>query len=339
MKFLRIVAYIVAGALVLWALLGLFARKNYHIERSIDISAPHAVVHEQVRYFKNFPKWSPWHNYDPTMKTTVEGTDGAPGAIYRWQGNDKVGTGWQEIKSVTPERVSMDVHFQEPWESTAPSYLALEQRGDSATHVTWAFDMHVAFPWNAFAMLTDVNAFVGKDYERGLENLKRISEEIARKRYNGFAVKQLTLPVRYYAGVRQTVPMAGITKYFATHLPKITAALGQANTPPAGPPSGLFWMWDESLQVTEMAAPIPVETERAFPGLSVFPLGGNAYSVDFQGPYEQAAAAHEALDQFMAERQLEIGTPVVEEYLTGPATEPDSTKWVTRVIYFAEPEQ
>ncbi|MBK7936140.1 MAG: SRPBCC family protein [Lewinellaceae bacterium] len=162
MKALKFLLYAVLGLLALWLLLGLFARKEYHIERSTEIDAPITVVHEQISFFKNFKHWSPWNVYDPNMKTSVEGTDGQPGAIYHWTGNDKVGTGQQTLKAVTPNRVDMDVTFSD-W-GTSPVYFTLEEKGKK-TNVTWAMEMHVPFPWNAFAMLTDVNAFVGKDYE------------------------------------------------------------------------------------------------------------------------------------------------------------------------------
>ncbi len=164
MKALKILLYVVLGLLALWALLGLFARKNYHIERSTEIDAPIELVHEQVSFFKNFKHWSPWHVYDPNMQTNIEGTDGTPGAVYTWSGNDKVGKGNQVLRVVTPTRVELDVSYND-W-GPSPVFFQLEPKGQK-TNITWAMDMHVPFPWNAFAMLTDVNAFVGKDYESG----------------------------------------------------------------------------------------------------------------------------------------------------------------------------
>jgi effector-binding domain-containing protein len=320
---------------VLWAVLGLFARKNYHIERSLTIQAPHSVVYEHVRYFRNFPKWSPWHNYDPGMKTSIEGTDGEPGAVYRWSGNDKVGKGWQEVKSVTPERIDYDVHFQQWREAVSPTYLLLKPLGDTATEVTWAMDMHVPFPMNAFAMLTDVNAFVGEDYERGLENLRRIAQGVANKKYRGYRVREVTMPQRYYVGLRQNVAMGGVPKFYAANLPKIMTALTKQNVAAAGAPAGLFWMWNDSTQTTDMAAVVPVAEQTDVPGYTTFAVGGaKAFVIDYYGPYEKSGDAHFAMDEFLAARKFKAGQPVIEEYVTDPMQEPDSTKWLTRVIYF-----
>ncbi|MBK8192876.1 MAG: SRPBCC family protein [Lewinellaceae bacterium] len=191
MKALKFLLYAVLGLLALWMLLGLFARKNYHIERSTEIDAPIELVHEQVSFFKNFKHWSPWHVYDPNIQTNIEGTDGSPGAIYTWSGNDKVGKGNQVLKSVTPTRVDLDVSYNS-W-GASPAFFQLEEKGKK-TNITWAMDMHVPFPWNAFAMLTDVNAFVGKDFENGLVNLKKVCEDIAHKIYRGHEVFEADLP-------------------------------------------------------------------------------------------------------------------------------------------------
>ena len=53
MKILKIILYIIGGLLALWMLLGLFAKKEYRIERSIEIDAPRDTVLRQVRFFKN----------------------------------------------------------------------------------------------------------------------------------------------------------------------------------------------------------------------------------------------------------------------------------------------
>jgi len=40
------------------------------------------------------------------------------------------------------------------------------------------------------------------------------------------------------------------------------------------------------------------------------------------------------MDAYIKANNLEHHTNVVEEYITDPGMEPDSTKWLTRIIYF-----
>ncbi len=337
MKALKILLIVVGSLLALWALLGAFAKNTYHVERNLEIDAPRDIVHEQLRNFKNLKNWSPWHVYDPNMKTDISGTDGEPGAVYSWSGNDEVGTGTQTLKSVSPDRIDIDVKIQD-WGTTWPAYFAIQEKGKK-TEVTWGMDMQVPFPWNAFAMLTDVNAFVGKDFENGLLNLKKVCEQIAHPKYRGFEVGETELPARYYAAVRREVAFQDIPAFYGGNLPELMNWVTTQKLTPAGAPTGLYWTYDETAGKTDMAAAIPVmEQGKGKDSVQIVVLeAGRALVVDYYGPYEKTGEAHLALDDYMKEKKLQYRPPVIEEYITDPGSEPDTAKWLTKVIYFVAP--
>ncbi|MBX2891763.1 MAG: SRPBCC family protein [Saprospiraceae bacterium] len=332
MKALKFILYTILGLGGLWMLLGIFAKKEYRIERSTEIDAPRDIVYEQVRLFKNFKNWSPWHVYDPYLKTEIIGTDGEPGALYTWSGNKKVGTGSQKLKSASPERVELEVQFSE-W-GTSPAYFVLKDNG-STTHVTWTLDMHIPFPWNAFAMLTDVNAFVGRDFADGLKHLKSVCEQIAHPKFRGYVVVETELPTLHYVGVRSVLDTIDIHTYFASQFPALMDLTTEKKLTAAGMPSGLFWQWGEQ---TDVAAAIPVEENAKLDSVETFSLGGKALMVDYFGPHFQTMEAHLAIDDYMNAKKLQSRLPVVEEYVTDPMEEPDTTLWLTRIIYFVEPK-
>ncbi|HMR44901.1 MAG TPA: GyrI-like domain-containing protein, partial [Saprospiraceae bacterium] len=58
--------------------------------------------------------------------------------------------------------------------------------------------------------------------------------------------------------------------------------------------------------------------------------------INYQGGYNGLGEAHYAMDDYIKEKGYKISSPVVEEYVTDPGNEPDSTKWVTKVMYFVE---
>lgn len=339
MKALKVLLYIVLGLAAAVIALGLFAKTEYHIERSMEINAPRDVVYEQVRFFKNFPKWSPWQSLDPKMSTSITGTDGEVGAVYTWSGNDEVGSGKQTIKALSPDQMDIEVVFSKPWESVSPSFIKMEDKG-TKTRATWGFDMHIGFPWNAFAMFTNLDTGVGKDYERGLANLKRICEEIAHKKYKGYEIIETEIPVKYYVGARKVVPFAEIPGFFMTTFPVAMSAVQEQGLPQAGAPSGLFWNYDEAAGTTDMAAAVPTSVEKKMGnGVGVFTVGGGrALVIDYYGVYDSTGKAHYAMDDYMTEKKLRSIPPVIEEYVTDPGSEPDTTKWLTKVIYFVEPK-
>lgn len=333
MKALKILLYIVLGLGGLWMLLGIFARKDYRIERSAEINAPREVVFEQVHLFKNFKNWSPWHVYDLNMKSEITGTDGEPGARYNWAGNEKIGTGYLLLKTVTSTRIESDVDWG--W-GASPTFFTLEEIAGKKTRVQWVMDMHIAFPWNAFAMLTDVNAFVGKDFENGLANLKRVCEQIAHPKYRGYEVAEADLPLKNYLGIRNMVDTAGVATFYTENLSRIMEMITDKKLTPAGLPSGLFWTWGAE---TDMAAAVPIaENAVKLDSAQIFPLGGKALIVEYFGPFEKTVEAHLALDDYLLKKNLQSIPPVIEEYVTDPSTEPDTMKWLTKIIYFVGPK-
>ncbi len=335
MKILKYLLYTALGLAVLIALLGFFAKKTYHIERSIDIEAPRSMVFEAVSQFKNMEKWSPWTEFDPSMKKTYSGTDGTVGASFTWEGNEDVGSGTQTLQTISPDRIDYRLNISEPFKSDFPVSFLLSG-DDKITHVTWTLDPVLPFPINVWAMFTDVDEAMGKDYERGLGNLKKHIDAILHPKYRGFEIVETKRPLMFYLGKREVVDTADIQPYYATNIAKAMEALQKANLKPFGPPSGLYWTWDTT---TDMAAAIAIEKEQVFDSLQVFRIDSSqALVINYTGAYGGMAEAHGAMDDYMKKFNLENVPPVMEEYVTAPANEPDTTKWLTRVIYMVKPK-
>jgi effector-binding domain-containing protein len=79
---------------------------------------------------------------------------------------------------------------------------------------------------------------------------------------------------------------------------------------------------------------LPVESGLMLKGgFSETVEASKAAVIDYYGSYSGTGAAHEALSAYGMDHGLQFSVPVVEEYITDPNTEPDTTKWHTRVIY------
>ncbi len=337
MKALKIILYILIGLVALVFALGIFAKKTYHIERSIEIDAPKAMVYDQIRLFKNFHEWSPWSKLDPNMKLTYAGTDGQAGASYSWSGNDEVGEGKQTLKSATPDRLELQLDFVVPFESTVPVFFNISCN-DVKSKVTWGFDPKFPFPINVWAMFTDIDKAMGNDYERGLGFLKRRCEGMAHKKYNGYEVSELDFPETWFFSVRKEVPNADVHSYLAENLRK-TMLLAGEKAVPVGPPVGIFWNSNEEEGMTDLASAVPIQAEvKLGKEYSVFKLTQQkAIAINYNGDYAKTQEAHVAIAQYMAENKLKNVPPVLEIYFTDPASEPDTSKWQTRIVYIIEP--
>jgi len=177
MKALKIVGIILLVVVLALVAIGLVTPKSYDIKRDIVINASNEVVFNNVSHYAEFPKWSPWQELDPNMKTNLEGTDGTVGAKYSWEGNDKVGSGSMTITKLEPGKtVEHNLEFLKPFKSSSYTYVTVEP-ADGGQKVTWGMKGENGFVSRIFmTLMGGMDKMVGADYEKGLKKMKEISE-------------------------------------------------------------------------------------------------------------------------------------------------------------------
>jgi hypothetical protein len=174
---------LIAVAVLLVVLLIVVASRpaSYRVARSTNITAPPAVVYSQVVDFHRWDAWSPWAKLDPAMKATYSGPPSGPGSAYAWTGNDKVGEGKMLITGARPgQEVNIKLDVIKPFESSATTGFLFEPAA-GATKVTWSMSGENNFVGKAFSLFMDMDAAIGKDFEKGLLALKTVSEAEAKR--------------------------------------------------------------------------------------------------------------------------------------------------------------
>lgn len=177
MKFLKIAGIILSVIVGIAILIGLVAPKNYNIKRDAVIHAPADVIYKTVSHYSEFPKWNPWQELDPNMKTSLDGTDGTVGAKYSWIGNDEAGAGSMTITRLDEGKsVEQTLEFLKPFKSTATTYINIEPT-EGGQKVTWGMKGESAFVARIFmTLMGGMDKAVGPDYEKGLAKLKILCE-------------------------------------------------------------------------------------------------------------------------------------------------------------------
>jgi len=154
---------------------------SYRVTRSRTIGAPASVVYAQVADFHQWDKWSPWAKLDPAMKTTHTGPVAAPGSSYAWSGNDKVGEGKMTLVEAVPgQRLRITLEFLKPFAATSATEFGFAPR-QGGTETTWTMEGHNSFVAKAFSVFMDMDKMIGNDFEKGLAQLKAVSEAEAQK--------------------------------------------------------------------------------------------------------------------------------------------------------------
>jgi uncharacterized protein YndB with AHSA1/START domain len=149
---------------------------TYQIERSMTITAPSEIVFTNLEDFHRWPSWSPWEKLDPNMTRTFSGAPTGVGSQYAWAGNDKVGEGRMTILEARPNQlVAIRLEFLKPWKSTSSTHFTLASQTDE-TKVTWTMNGTNDWMAKAMGLVMNMDKMIGSDFERGLTNLKTLSE-------------------------------------------------------------------------------------------------------------------------------------------------------------------
>ena len=150
---------------------------TFTVQRSTTIKAPPERIFAVVNDFRRWPDWSPWEKLDPAMKRTLGGAESGKGATYAWEGNSKAGAGRMEIVESTPaSKVGMQLDFIKPFEGHNIAEFTLTPQGDS-TQVNWAMRGPTPFISKLMQVFVSLDTMIGKDFDEGLANLKRLTEK------------------------------------------------------------------------------------------------------------------------------------------------------------------
>lgn len=169
--------YLLIAAVVVFLGVAAIQPSEFHVSRSLEIATPASQIFPLVNNQQKWNDWSPWAKLDPNAKWSVEGPDAGVGSIAHWEGNMKVGAGSSTItESRKNEFVGFQLDFTKPMKSTSTASFTFKEEGDK-TLVTWSMDGKNNFIGKAMSLIFNCEKMVGGQFEKGLENLKTITEK------------------------------------------------------------------------------------------------------------------------------------------------------------------
>ncbi len=175
MRFLRRLVFLIFLILGFFFILSFFLPDKASLERSVVVDAPQQKVFNQVNELKNWEKWSPFSQADPTINIAYEGKTVGEGAKYSWK-SENSGAGYLQIKeSNPPHSLGTYVYFGEQGDGNG--FWRFEPVSNNQTKVTWGFNTEFGMnPFQKYFGLM-LDRMLGPSYETGLENLKKVSEQ------------------------------------------------------------------------------------------------------------------------------------------------------------------
>jgi len=177
LKTIAVVAVVLAIAIAIVLILAATKPDTFGVQRAAFVSAPPEKIFALINDFRQWGAWSPYEHKDPAMRRTYSGAVRGNGAIYAWEGDKNVGSGRMEIlEASAPSKIVIKLDFFTPFEAHNTAEFTMLPQGDD-TRLTWR--MHGPAPFMARIMhvFINIDKMVGKDFEAGLANLKRLAEK------------------------------------------------------------------------------------------------------------------------------------------------------------------
>jgi uncharacterized protein YndB with AHSA1/START domain len=176
-EIIAIVAVVLALAIAVVLILAARKPDIFRVQRATTVKAPPEKIFPLINDFHQWGTWSPYETKDPAMKRSYSGEARGKGAVYGWEGNKNVGSGRMEILDAqAPSRIVIKLDFFTPFEGHNTAEFTMLPQGDG-TNVTWLMHGPAPFMSKLMQVFINIDNMVGKDFEIGLANLKRLTEK------------------------------------------------------------------------------------------------------------------------------------------------------------------
>jgi len=176
-EIIAVIAIVLAVAIAVVLFLAATKPDSFSVERATSVTAPPDKIFPLIDDFHQWGSWSPYENKDPAMQRSYSGAASGKGAIYGWDGNSNIGSGRMEIlDSSAPAKIVIKLDFFKPFEAHNTAEFTMLPQGD-ATHVNWRMHGPASFISKLMQVFMNLDHMIGKDFEIGLANLKRLAEK------------------------------------------------------------------------------------------------------------------------------------------------------------------
>lgn len=171
-KIFLVLAVLILGFCIYAALLP----AEYVIAREIAIKASPEAIFTHINNSKKANNWMPWKDADPNLQMVVVGPEEGVGSGSKWDSSGSMGTGQAiVIESIPNQLVKTQITYTKPMEMSQMAEVSLTPNGET-TMVRWSVSGQNSFMGRLMCMFMNMDKMVGKEFEKGLNNLKGIVE-------------------------------------------------------------------------------------------------------------------------------------------------------------------
>jgi effector-binding domain-containing protein len=335
MKALKTLGVIILILIAVFLIVPLFLPHDVNISSEKTIHAKAKTVFEQVNNLKNWKRWSPFET-DTTMVDTFEGPESGVGAKRTWKG-ERSGTGSLMIVKSEPYKLIENKLIFGENNDGAKGTWNFQETGDSVK-VTWTiFINDLKYPFERWYGLMS-RSVMEPLMKRGLDSLDALAvqaQEKAKKSANANkSIKVIEVAAQPALTILDSTTIDGIGKMLEKDYGLIMEYVKKKEIAMTGFPFAVYYNWDPKGTIVIRAGVPVAEKTNGHEEIEYFELpAGKAIYARHIGGFN-TGPTHYAIDEFI--KTNHPGEPegyIWEVYVSGPSTEPDSTKWETDIYY------
>lgn len=332
MKFLKYFFLLLLIAGIGFAIYVAVQPNEFNVTRTRNISAPQAVIYNNVIDFKNWESWSSWVEADPNMTITLSEKTKGVGGSYTWEDQDGIGK-MENILAEPHQSIRQEMQFGDFPKSDVT--WNFDAKDDGTTDVTWTITgKELPFGFKFFAALMGgMEKQIGPHYERSLHKL----DSIVRKDMQRYSVK--VNGVTEYGGgfyIYKTTNANGqnISSKMAENFGAVMQFMAKNNIKQSGMPLTVYN--DMSSNNVIMSNGIPVREKVEIPEGADVSIGliphTKVLKTTLMGNYTNLPKAWEATMTHLAQNGLQQSELMpFEIYTTDPDNYPNPADWKTEI--------
>lgn len=172
MKILKYILFIALGLIAAVLIVALIVPKTFHAGSTISINKPANEVFDYVVLLRNQGNYDNWSKQDPNIDKNIPERMAQLALLTNGKARKLAMENKLSPRSIPEKKVEMNLFFNGS-ETANPSSFVVTPIDSVSSTVEWQIDGTMPYPFNIMSLCYDMN----KDFDAGLQNLKRILEK------------------------------------------------------------------------------------------------------------------------------------------------------------------
>ncbi len=331
MKYIKWLLIIVVGLIAIILVVAAFLPAEKYFSSSVVINSSHRIPFYLVNDFKNWEKWSPFHDNDSAMVSEFSGSDSGVGAFWKWTSKVNGNGSMAIVGSIYNQNVTYELDFG--YGTKDSSWFFLE-RVPEGTKITWSTKIvKVGYPmgrlmWMAFGDM------MGQTFLKGLNKMKVYVESLPADCKTGEITESL-VPKKSFIALTDSIATQEIGNFLGSAYGLIGQFIESNRLKIQGAPVA-FYNGDPTQPTWVITAAMPILKAPQKTSGNLFIMNTvdqKVVSASHFGDYNTSADTYYKLEDYINLKGLTVSGVPWEEYLNSPATISDPLQLETK-IYF-----